>query len=53
MSMKALVQDFRSVITMHMRCLAPLVMQERIYYDKKREWNKIDRQSYGTEFLLG
>ncbi len=44
-----LEQDSVSAITMHMRCLQ-LRYAERIYYDKKRDWNKIVDRAMAKDF---
>ena len=35
---------------MHMRCLDTVRYAERIYYDKKRDWNKIVERGMKRDF---
>ena len=51
--MRELETDFLSETTMRMRCLQQCAMRKEIYYDKKREWNKMVDRAMAADFSWG
>ena len=50
MNTKAGEQAFPLRIIMLMRCLSTIRYAEKIYYDKKREWNKMVDRAMAADF---
>ena len=50
MNLKEQEQDSPSQITMHMKCLATVRNAESIFYDNKREWNKMVDRAMAADF---
>ena len=53
MSLREPEPAFPSAIIMHMRCLLQIRYAERIFYDKKREWNKMVDRAMAKDFSWG
>ena len=50
MNMRRLEQDSALQIIMHNEMMATVRYAEKIYYDKKRDWNKIVERGMSKDF---